>query len=164
MVTYLPIDGATPSYFASRYVSKSVGFALGWTYWYVYAILVPYEVTASVLVIHYWDPPMSDAVLITIFLIVIILLNFFPVGVYGEAEFYFSWLKIFLILGTIMLAIVIALGGGPSGERIGFRYWKDPGPVNTWILEGDAGRFISFLGTLVSVVLPVRCHESREPP
>ena len=129
---------------------------MGWNYWYAYAILVPFEVTVTSLVIQYWNPPVHDAVFISIFLVVIIALNYLPLANSGEAEFAFSSLKLSMLTGIMILCIVIACGGGPTGDRVGFRYWNDPGAVNPWIVEGDTGKFVSFVGVVVSVVLPVR--------
>lgn len=151
----MPQGGAAPDYYATRFVSKSFGFALGWNYWYAYSILVAFEITVATLIIQYWNPPVHDAVFITIFLVVIVGLNYLPVANSGEAEFFFSSLKLTMLTGLIILAIVVAAGGAPSGERIGFRYWHDPGPANAWLVDGSAGRFVSFIGVLVSVVLPV---------
>lgn len=55
ITAYLPITGASMSYYASRYVSPSLGIALGWLYVYSLGILVPYEITAGALVIDYWN-------------------------------------------------------------------------------------------------------------
>jgi amino acid transporter len=55
MVAYLPVGGASLPYYGTRYVSKSLGFAMGWLYVYSLGILVPYEITAGALVIDYWD-------------------------------------------------------------------------------------------------------------
>lgn len=52
---YLPVKAASMSYYATRNVSKSLGFALGWLYVYSLGILVPYEITAGALVIDYWE-------------------------------------------------------------------------------------------------------------
>lgn len=163
MATFIPLDGAAPDHFATRFLSKSFGFALGWNYWYAYSILVAFEITVATLIIQYWSPPVHDAVFISIFLVVIVGLNYLPVGNSGEAEFAFSSLKLTMLTGLIILSIVIAAGGGPSGDAVGFRYWNDPGAVNTWIVEGDTGRFVAFLGSVVSVVLPVRIPPSPSP-
>jgi len=40
---YLPVHGGTMSYHGFRYVSRSMGFAMGYLYWYSLGILVPYE-------------------------------------------------------------------------------------------------------------------------
>lgn len=161
MAAFMPLDGAAPDFYVTRFISRSFGFALGWNYWYAYAILVPFEITVATLVIQYWNPPVHDAVFISIFLVVIVGLNYLPVANSGEAEFAFSSLKLTMLAGLIILAIVLAAGGGPSGDRIGFRYWNDPGPANAWLVEGGPGKFVSFLGVLVSVVLPV---SARLPP
>ena len=55
MATYLPIAGASMAYYGTRYVSRSLGFAMGWLYVYSLGILVPYEITAGALVIDYWN-------------------------------------------------------------------------------------------------------------
>lgn len=55
IAAYLPVNAASMSYYATRNVSKSMGFALGWLYVYSLGILVPYEITAGALVINYWD-------------------------------------------------------------------------------------------------------------
>ena len=52
---FLPVSGASMSYYAARYVSNSLGVAMGWLYVYSLGILVPYEITAGALVIDYWD-------------------------------------------------------------------------------------------------------------
>jgi amino acid transporter len=52
---YLPISGASMSFYATRYVSPSLGVAMGWLYVYSLGILVPYEITAGALVIDFWN-------------------------------------------------------------------------------------------------------------
>ncbi|OJD25024.1 hypothetical protein ACJ73_03615 [Blastomyces percursus] len=155
IAAYIPLHGAAPDFYSTTFLSQSFGFALGWNYWYAYAILIPFEITTATLIIQYWDPPVNDAIFITILMVIIVGLNYLPVASSGEAEFAFSSLKLSLLLGLIILSIVLAAGGGPSGDRVGFRYWHDPGPANTWIIEGNAGLFVSFLGALVSVILPL---------
>lgn len=80
-----------------------------------------------------------------------------------------SSIKVITITGLIILGIVLDLGGGPSHDRIGFRYWKHPGPFNQFDgISGAKGRFLawwdvltqaafSFIGTeIVAVRLPVQ--------
>lgn len=147
--SYLPVRGSSVSYFGSRYVSSSLGFALGWMYWYIFAITVPAEITACSLVIQYWNPPVHVAVWITISMVVIIALNFFPVKVYGEAEFWFASLKVFGLIALLITALVIVCGGAPDRDALGFRYWHEPGPVKEYLVGGDSGRLCAFIGTLV---------------
>ncbi|OAA64968.1 proline permease PrnB [Cordyceps fumosorosea ARSEF 2679] len=139
----LPLRGAGADAYATRLLSRSWGFALGWNYWYAYAVLVPFEMTAAALVVGYWAPPVSDAVFVTILLVVVVGLNYLPVAHSGEAEFAFSSLKLSMLVGTMILSVVVAAGGGPNGDAVGFRYWHDPGPANPWIVPGGGGKFLS---------------------
>ncbi|KKY13729.1 putative proline permease [Phaeomoniella chlamydospora] len=154
VATYLPVHGGTMSYYGYRYVSRSMGFALGYLYWYALGILVPYEVTAAGLVIDYWPNDINIAVWITIMLIVIVALNFMPVRYYGETEFWFAGTKVILLIGLLILSVVLFFGGGPRGGRLGFHYWKDPGAVKTYLVDGDKGRLVAFWETFVLSVFP----------
>ncbi len=154
VAAHLPLTGGTMSYFGFRYGSNSLGFAMGWLYWYSLGILVPYEITAAGLVIDYWQSPVNIGVWITIFIIVIVGLNFFPVSVYGETEFWFASLKVFMMIGLLILSFILFWGGGPNRQRLGFHYWKDPGAANTFIKEGNAGRMIAFTSTLILSAFP----------
>ncbi|KAJ3577765.1 hypothetical protein NPX13_g2801 [Xylaria arbuscula] len=142
---HLPIPGASMSMYCSRYVSKSLGVALGYLYFYSFGILAAYEVTAAVIVIDFWPNSVPVAAWITLLLLIVIILNVFPVGVYAEAEFWFASIKVALIIGLLILSLVLILGGGPSHHRLGFYYWENPGAINTYIIPGDSGRFVAFL-------------------
>ncbi|KAL9607398.1 MAG: hypothetical protein Q9167_007688 [Letrouitia subvulpina] len=154
VAAHLPMTGGTMSYYGFRYVSSSLGFAMGWLYWYSLGILIPYEITAAGLVIDYWDSPVNIAVWITILMVVIIGLNCFPVSVYGETEFWFASVKVLMMIGLLMLSFILFWGGGPKHNRLGFHYWKDPGAVNTYLKDGDAGRTVAFFSCLVLSAFP----------
>jgi yeast amino acid transporter len=40
--------------------------------------------------------------------------------------------------------IVITSGGAPNGDAIGFRYWRNPGAMNAYLVDGSLGRFLAF--------------------
>ncbi|KAF5641186.1 proline-specific permease (proline transport) [Fusarium tjaetaba] len=149
IATYLPVPGGTMAYYGHKYVSRSMGFAMGYLYWYSLGILIPYEFVASTLLINYWGTAVNGAVWITIIYVIIVIVNLFPVRVFGECEFWSAGMKVLLILGLIFLSIVLFFGGGPDKDALYFRYWKDPGPVNTYIVEGDAGRLVALLQSFV---------------
>ncbi|POR36829.1 Proline-specific permease [Tolypocladium paradoxum] len=146
--TYLPLEGSSMAAYGSRYVSESLGFAMGYLYWYSFGIIVAYEITAAALVISYWPNNIHIAVWLTIMFLVILGLNLMPVKFYAESEFWFASTKVFMIIGLLLLAFILAVGGGPSGERIGFRYWQDPGAMNEYLVTGAAGRFCGFIYAL----------------
>ena len=143
MAAWLPIPGCVPI-FATRYVDEALGFTLGWNYWYQFAIGVPIEVSVCCVIVDYWDNSVPKAALITVFFAAMVAINCFPVRIYGEAEFVFGAIKLTTIIGLILLMLIITCGGGPLGEPIGFRYWNNPGPMNTYLKEGSLGRFLAF--------------------
>lgn len=55
MATYLPVTGSFSTY-ATRFVDPSLGFALGWNYWFNWVITVAADVTIAAQVIQYWAP------------------------------------------------------------------------------------------------------------
>jgi amino acid transporter len=139
------MSGITIPYFVKRFVDPSLAFAVGWNYWYAYAILVAAEATAGKILLEYWDSPVHGAVWIAIFLIIILFLNIVAVSIFGEAEFWFASIKLITIMGLIILGFVIMLGGSPNDQgRLGFRYWNDPGAFKPYLRPGDTGRFLGF--------------------
>lgn len=151
MTTYLPVEGASVPFYVHRFFEPSLAFAAGWNYWYSYAMLVAAEVSAASTVIDYWDNPVPVAAWITIILITVILLNIFAVRIYGESEFWFASIKIIAILGLLVLGVVLFFGGGPNHDRLGFRYWKNPGAFNSYPKPGlgNTGKFLAFWTSLI---------------
>lgn len=76
----------------------------------------------------------------------VFLLNCLAVKYFGEAEFYASILKVFLVIGFLIFTFIVVLGGNPHHDRIGFRYWKNPGAFNEQYVEGGEGRFLAIWG------------------
>ncbi|RAO74242.1 uncharacterized protein BHQ10_010254 [Talaromyces amestolkiae] len=154
IATWMPVSGSSVSYYANRVVSPSFGFATGWLYVYCLGILAPYEVTAASLVISYWHSTINIGVWITVMIVVVVALNSLPVRFYGESEFWFASLKVIMMAGLLVVSVVLFFGGGPDHDRLGFRYWHHPGAANEYILDGNTGRLISLLATLVLAALP----------
>ncbi|KAK7677520.1 hypothetical protein QCA50_019526 [Cerrena zonata] len=148
MVSYLPVPGGHLT-LAERFVDPAFSFALGWNYWYNWTVILPAELSAAAVIINYWNDTVNDAVWITVFFLVVICINILGAGAYGEAEFVFASIKVVTIVGLIILGIVIDLGGGPNHDRLGFRYWKNPGPfVQYHGIAGAKGRFLAFAASL----------------
>lgn len=69
----------------------------------------------------------------------------------GEAEFIFASIKIITIIGLLILAFIIDLGGAPGEGRLGFRYWYHPYvAMKEVVASGGAGRFLGLWSTLVN--------------
>lgn len=143
MATFLPVPGAGAQQFVSDYTDPSIGFAIGYNYWYGFSILVAAEIVAAAIIIQYWTTKVHIAVWISILLALMLILNLCPVSFYGEAEFYFAGIKLIAITGLIILGVVLFFGGGPTHDRLGFRYWKDGNAFKEHLTGGSTGRFLS---------------------
>ncbi|AMD20102.1 HCL049Cp [Eremothecium sinecaudum] len=148
MICFLPQQGAVADLVA-RYVDPSLSFATGWNYAYANAMIVPAEMTAAASIVRYWTDAVPVAVWMAIFLVLIVALNFTAVQYYGESEFWFSSIKIICIFVLLIVSVVIFFGGAPTHDRIGFRYWKNPGPFGHYIAEGATGRLADVWTALV---------------
>lgn len=121
MATYLPVSGSFGTY-ASRYVDGAFGFALGWNYWFNWAITVAAELIAGALIMKYWFPDVSAYVWSGMFLVILFSLNYLSTRSYGESEFLFASIKVFTVLVFLFAGSMLILGfGAPSP---GFTNWS----------------------------------------
>jgi hypothetical protein len=69
MVTYLPISSPFIR-FAGRFVDDAFGVAAGWNFFIFEAMLVPFEIVACNVIIHFWSDivPAGGIIAIVIFL------------------------------------------------------------------------------------------------
>ncbi|KAF7542409.1 hypothetical protein G7Z17_g11599 [Cylindrodendrum hubeiense] len=153
MAAWLPMSAGFTGY-ASRFCDPSLGFALGWTYFFKYIIVTPNQITAGAMVLEYWFPrsQINPGVFVTVFLVAIILINSVGVRFFGEFEFWLSSFKVLVLVALILVTIVIAAGGGPDGEPRGFRYWSDPGAFAAkvdWDVSPMMGRFLGVWSTMI---------------
>ncbi|KAK6346289.1 hypothetical protein TWF730_010619 [Orbilia blumenaviensis] len=144
MTALISIPGPM-SEFASRFVDDSLGFAVGWMFWFTHAIGLASETTAAAILMTFvykntgvttiptpeFDWPKSvyasDAVWIAIFLILVLLVNLLPVRIYGEFEYVFAWIKLTCITGLIFVMLVLNFRSTDRYGRdgpVGFRYWS----------------------------------------
>jgi len=136
MSTYMPVSGAFETY-ATKFVDPALGFALGWNYWYNWAITVAAELAAGAIVIQFWLPDSNPVLWSALFLALLFALNAFSAKMYGESEFWFAGIKVVTIVVFLVIGVLMILGimGG-----------KAPGFQN-WVLE-DA----PFAGGLMAVI------------
>ncbi|OBZ90070.1 Lysine-specific permease [Choanephora cucurbitarum] len=160
MATFMPVSGSF-NHYATRFVEPSLGFALGWNYWFS-AVTIATELAAAATIIKYWGEVMPDAAWSTIFLVLIVLVNYLSVRIYGELEYWFALIKILIVIVFIIIAILVTAGAVGAGT-IGFRYWQTPGAFNNDALGTisvllSAG--FSFQGT---EVVGITAGEAKNP-
>lgn len=126
LAAYMPVSGSFATY-GARYVEPGFGFALGWNYWYNWAVTVAVDLVAAQLVMGYWFPEISGWIWSAIFLGLIFLINYISVKGFGEAEYWFSLIKvatviIFIITGTLMIFGILS-GGEALEQSKGWGNW-----------------------------------------
>lgn len=163
VATFIPLADGFAGY-CNRYVDEALGFACGWVYLVKYLLLPANQLVAGSLVMSFWVKSLTinPGVWIAIFLVVIVVVNVLGVRFFGEIEFWLSCLKVLTCMGLIILLFIIMLGGAPSHDRLGFRFWKDPGAFKEYsekrsstyrlTVGGATGRFVSFLAVLVNTI------------
>lgn len=163
VATYMPTSGAFTHY-ATRFVDPAFGFAVGWNYWFSWSITIGTELSAAAAIIAYWDQDgrMPPGALCAIFLVFLFFLNVFGVRGFGEAEYWFSLLKVVTVILFILVAILVDAGAvGNPRTVFGVRNWAKPFP------NGFGG----FLQTLLGVsfayqgteLVGITAGESRNP-
>ncbi|XP_006461751.1 hypothetical protein AGABI2DRAFT_205624 [Agaricus bisporus var. bisporus H97] len=151
LTTWAPISGTFP-HFATRWVDPALGFAVGWNYFYTNAITIPTEISAATVLLTFWDRDTNHAAIYTaVMCVCICAINVFGVRWFGESEFVFAIIKLILIIALLLSGLIVDLGGGPNGERIGFRFWNHPGAFNRagLVTNLNTDRFLAWLGVLV---------------
>lgn len=126
LAAFMPVPGSFATY-GARYVDPAFGFALGWNFWFSWAVTVAVDLVAAQLVMGYWFPDVAGWVWSALFLAIIFLLNFVSVKGFGEAEYWFSFIKvatviIFIITGTLMIFGILDAGASLK-ESKGWGNW-----------------------------------------
>lgn len=153
MSALVPLSGGVIRH-AEYFFSSAMSFAVGWNQVYGAIVGVPAEIVAAAVITNYWSgTSVSNAVFITVYGLLVLASNIFLVRVYGELEFFFAILKILLIVGVNLMALVLVSGGGPDHHALGFTYWRNPGPLVQYLgIKGSLGRFLGFYTTLNNAV------------
>ncbi|KAF7163936.1 hypothetical protein CNMCM6106_000708 [Aspergillus hiratsukae] len=171
MGALVPLSGGLVRY-AEYFFDPAMAFANGWNQVYLYSVTLPAEIVAASVLVEFWTTAINNAIWITVFSALVLIAALVFVRIYGELEFAFAILKILLIIGVNIMALVITCGGGPQGESIGFRYWRNPGPfVQYQGIKGSLGQFLGFWATLKNAVfayngiqnITIPAAETRRP-
>lgn len=143
MATQLPIPGSFEAY-AERFIDPSLGFAVGWNYWFSWAITLAAELVAGALIVKFWFPHSNSALWAMGFFTVLLGLNLLSVKAYAEAEYWFAGIKVVTVI--IFLAVGALMIFGMMGhEAIGLRNWT--------LHDPEAGTHAPFVGGLTAVLM-----------
>ncbi|KAH8919227.1 amino-acid permease inda1 [Atractiella rhizophila] len=151
---------------SDRFIQPSWAMAMGWNYVLQWAVVLPLELIAAAVTVSFWRDDISQAVWITVFFITVIIVNIFPIG-FAEEEFWTSWIKLLTVIGFLIFALIMVLGGGKSGSDydsyVGGRYWNSPGAFANGF-PGVCSVFVtaafSFAGT---EIIALAASETAQP-
>lgn len=141
LATHNPTSGAFFTY-GTKYVESGFGFALGWNYWYNWAITVAFELVAVQFIMKFWFPDIPGFYWSALFLGIIFAINSLTVKGFGETEFLFSLVKviaiiIFIIIGIAMIGKIML-----TPHMVTFSNWT----------KGDAP-FVGGLQAMIGVAM-----------
>lgn len=143
LAAYMPVSGSFATY-GARYVEEGFGFALGWNYWYNWAVTIAVDLVAAQLVMSYWLPDVPGIIWSALFLLLMFLLNSISVKGFGEAEYWFAAIKVLTVLVFIAIGLSMMSGILQGTER---------GVLQNWT-TGDApfpGGFAAMIGVAMIV-------------
>ena len=127
MATYLPETGSFGSY-STKFIDPALGFAMGWNYWYNWAITIAAEMVAGSIVMKFWFPQIPAIAWSAVFLLIIVGLNLLSARAYGESEFWFATIKVITVVIFIIIGVLMIFGI-MDGKAEGFsRYFQGGGP------------------------------------
>lgn len=172
MAALMPVN-APMMEFPRRFLDRGVGFAVGWVYWFAYVVLAADQLVAvSNTVKFQYDDGISylswpvglevdHAVWISVFLVLVVIINLFPVKVYAELEYIFGSIKMAFIVMLIVLMLILDTmpprDGAYYDEAPGTMYWRKPyGFFNPgYVVRGenreDQREIEGSVGTLIGV-------------
>lgn len=162
MATNMPISGSFAAY-SAKYVDPALGFAMGWNYWFNWAITVAVDISTAALVMKFWLPSLPGWIWSAIALVIIFLINALSVKTYGETEFWMSLIKVVTII--IFLAVgLLTIFGIMGGHATGLENWTThkapfvggfPAILSVFVVAG-----FSFQGT---ELVGITAGESEDP-
>jgi len=136
MSAHQPVAGSFQT-FATKFISPSFGFAMGWNYWFNWAVTVAADLVASGLVMAYWFPSVPSWIWAVGFLVIVVGLNALSARVYGEAEFWLAAIKVVIVIVFVLSGVFMI--AGVMGEN-------SPG-LSNWTI-GDAPFHNGFVGVI----------------
>lgn len=161
----MPVSGSFQTY-TTKFIGPGTGFALGWLYWLGWAVTVALELLSAGQLMQRWFPDSPIWIWCAIFATALFLLNALSAKAFGEAEFWFSSIKIFAIImfivlgGAAMFGMVHLKGGHAAPFLTNFTaHGLLPHGFTALIITMIAVNF-SFQGT---ELIGIAAGESEEP-
>ncbi|KRM73448.1 amino acid permease [Secundilactobacillus collinoides] len=162
MATNMPVSGSFATY-STKYVDPALGFAMGWNYWFNWAITLAVDISTAALVMKYWLPNIPSWIWSVSVLIIIFLINALTVKAFGETEYWMAMIKVVTVIVFLAVGVLTIFGimGGHATGLENFTYKKAPfvggipATLSVFVVAG-----FSFQGT---ELVGITAGESKTP-
>ncbi|MHA2788650.1 amino acid permease [Corynebacterium sp. S7] len=125
MAAARPSSGSFSTY-ARQAFGHSAGFTTGWLYWFMLVMVMGAEMTGAAAIMGSWfgvDPWIPALIAVVFFAVV----NFARVRGFGEFEFWFSFVKVAVIVLFIIIGVLLWLGWLPGHDFVGLTNIQESG-------------------------------------
>mgnify|MGYP003411731315 FL=1 len=130
MAAFMPTSGSFSTY-ATRFVDPALGFALGWNYWYNWAITIAAEIAAVSIIMKYWFPNSPSLLWAVLFIVIVLTFNLLSVKAYGESEYWFAMIKVATVIIFIIVSFLMIFGLLGGNDPVGFKnFFVDDAPFH----------------------------------
>ncbi len=153
--------------YAEYYISPLAGFLVRYAYWASIVLAVGTEITAVARYMEYWfSDTVPGWVWIVGFSSVLIGVNAFSVKAFGTVEYWFSTIKIFAIVGFIIMGAYLVWGADPATVGI-VNYTSKAGFMAGFFPNGLWGMWLAVVISIFSYLsiemIAVAAGEAENP-
>ena len=152
MVVNEPVSGSF-SHFAYKYWGSFAGYASGWNYWILYVLVSMSELTAIGIYVQFWWPEIPLWASSLFFFLVINALNLGSVRLFGEAEFWFSIIKVVAIIAMILFGSYLLISGTGGEQATIDNLWNNGGFFPKGWLSGNTEQGFSGLLAAMAMIM-----------
>lgn len=149
--------------FAQKAYGEGVGFVVGWVYWTGLVLAMSSEATAAAILLKTWLPGVSIAVAGSAIIIAVTLLNLLGADRLSKLESGLAVVKVFSIIGFILLAFGLVGGFVQGVPAIGISVLA----AEPWFPEGIGGLAGSMLIVVLTFagfeIIGLAASETRNP-
>ncbi|PLT27480.1 amino acid permease [Peribacillus deserti] len=141
----LPDAGSYQTY-ATKYISPSAGYVVGWMSWLNWAVTIGLELITVSMLMKRWFPDVSTWVWCVVFTLLLFFVNALSTKSFAEVEFWFAGIKVITIIAFIFLGGAVIFGflhldGQPAPYLSNF--------------TGNGGLFPNGLGAIIVTMIAV---------
>ncbi|MGL4668914.1 MAG: S-methylmethionine permease [Saezia sp.] len=112
LTVHMPETGAFHAYTA-KFIGPATGYVVAWLYWLTWAVALGYSFIVAGACMQYWWPEIPIWIWCVIFCIIIFGVNIVSTRFFAESEFWFSIIKVLVIVAFILIGMALIFGVTP---------------------------------------------------